>query len=214
MENYESEQIQSASENAVLALHFKELLSNTAEKEKTFEELEAVLGNSGFELATTESVREVFENQMLMTRSENFTRVLDLVTNKTPIFLENVEKQANMCKMVSGQGFRVAMTEGFSGSDVGGVVKTVISFSGDHLNQTEPIDKDNDLWRTKPNTAKVSLAGNGTIEAEDLEMVSFRFPVHMFPENMLTDDEKDALEEEGIKFVVRHYLNTTKKSIH
>lgn len=108
--------------------------------------------------------------------------------------------------MAAGNGFRTAMLEGFSGKDVGNVVKVVISFSGDNINQKSSIPRDNELWKTKPDTAAVSLIGRGTVIKEDVKMVSFRFPVKYFPEPYMTEEEKDLLEEAGIGFVVRHYV--------
>lgn len=175
-------------------------------QEQTFESLENTLLEHGFSLAGSIEAAEVIQSETLLCRSENFTKVLDLIESDTDLEINNADAWANMCTMSAGSGFKTAMLEGFSGKDVGGIVKVVISFSGEHLVSTASISKDNDLWKTKPETAAVSLAGQGVVTKDDLRMISFRFPVRFFPETHLSDEEKDRLEEEKINFIVRHYV--------
>jgi hypothetical protein len=137
---------------------------------------------------------------------------MELVLESTPIELPNEAEHANMCTMSSSNGYRVAMTEGFSGKDVNHAVKVVLSFVGTHLDKNAAIPKDSDLWHTKPETAAVSVAGSGEIYPEDIQMISFRFPVHLYPDHLLSEAEKDILEETGLGFVVRHY--TQKETAH
>lgn len=171
-----------------------------------FEDLENLLLESGFTLAGSIEVSEVLRSERLFCRSEQFTKVIDMIESNIELRIANTDAHANMCTMSAGSGFKVAMLEGFSGKDVGGAVKVVISFEGNNLNDTTQIPKENDLWRTKAETAAVSVAGRGVITKENLVMASFRFPVRYFPKSQLTEDEKDRLEEEGVDFIVRHYV--------
>jgi hypothetical protein len=182
-------------------------------REARFSHLESELFEAGFTRAAQGEVTQIFENGSLFCRSEAFSRVIDLLLEEAPIPI--VDKQrANMCMMASGNGFRVAMQEGFSGKDVDGMVKTVITFTPIHLTTKSKIDRENTLWNTKPQTAEVSLAGGGEIFSEDVMMVSFRFPIHHFPEDTLSQSEREQLEESGMRFIVRHYIPTPQRKDH
>lgn len=178
--------------------------------EDSFESLENFLLKHGFSLAGSIEASEIIRSETLLCRSENFSKVIDLIETSSSLEIKNPKNRANMCTMSAGSGFRVAMLEGFSGKDVGGAIKVVISFSGDHINSRSSIPKDNELWQTKAETAAVSLAAEGFVTPDDLKMVSFRFPVRFFPESHLSEEEKDRLEEEGVNFVVRHYVPNQK----
>ncbi|MEZ4194855.1 MAG: hypothetical protein R3B53_00420 [Candidatus Paceibacterota bacterium] len=52
---------------------------------------------------------------------------------------------------------KTAMQEGFSGREVGGIVKVIISFIGNNLSDRICDFQEDDLWETKPHTA--SFAG-------------------------------------------------------
>lgn len=200
--------------NRELAAEFRGLVSAETPVRSVFSNLETALVGEGFSLADANAASEILASNTLLCRSENFTKVLDLLTLGTPIEILNREHQANMCSVASGSGFRVAMTEGFSGEDVGDTVKTVITFRGEHLTERSSIPHSADLWQTKPQTAQVSLAGRGTVMLDDIEMVSFRFPVHLFPEELLTEEEREQLEDSGIHFIVRHYVPRIEKTTH
>jgi hypothetical protein len=202
------------SEIRKLAHNFQELPTHPNSESHVFENLESDLKEENFELATNIDVSEVFNDQSLLCRSETFSRVMDLLLSKNPLAVNHKLGEANMCVMATGAGFRTAMHEGFSGKDVGGIVKVVLSFKDTHLIKRENLTRDNKLWDSKPDTARVSLSGSGHIEFEDIEMVSFRFPIRYFPEDLLTEVEQDNLEAGGIKFVVRHYIPSTKKALH
>lgn len=181
-------------------------LENKALEDEAVTNLEKTLFKSDYTIAGSVEVAEVLSSEKLFCRSEQFTKVLDLIELDEPIAIENRDGLANICTISAGSGFKVAMLEGFSGKDVGGLVKAVVTFSGEHLTEHASISKDDELWQTKHDTASVSLIGRGEIKKEDVEMVSFRFPVQHFPEQMLTEEEKDRLEEVGVQFVVRHYV--------
>lgn len=172
-----------------------------------FETLEDNLEAAGFKLADSQTVHNILNDNSLFCRSENFGQVLDLVFHHNPINLSNKYSQANMCTMSSTNGYRVAMAEGFSGKDVGGVVKVVISFTGSHIKNNGRVPTHDNLWRLKPQTAEVSIIGTGEITPEDVKLISFRFPAKLYPEDRLTNDELDMLSDEGIQFIVRHYTN-------
>lgn len=174
--------------------------------EHVFEELEGDLHLAGFTLGKTQDVFAVMQRPQLLCRSESFSRVLDLLLIQKDIVLENQDEEANMCRMSSGAGFRVAMLEGFSGKEVGGIVKVVITFEGGHLVTQNHVKSDSRLWETKPETAQVSLVGKGKVLFEDIRMISFRFPIRFFPQSLLSQDEQERLEENQIFFVVRHYI--------
>lgn len=200
-----------------LASQFKELLDSETTisyEQSVFNNLEETLTEVGFSLGDTSDVLGVIYDDTLVCRSESFTRTLSALDQGNNIELSNQKNRANMCIMASGKGFKTAMQEGFSGKDVGGVVKVVISFAPQHLDTKTLVNKDDDLWRTKPETAQVSLVGNGLIELEDIKMISFRFPVKYFPENLLSEDEKNQHEEDKIGFIVRHYLPIKKETLH
>ena len=195
----------------LLAGGFRELARENNDA-SVFEELEIQLEQSGFGVADTSDVSAVLHNSSLFCRSENFSKVMELVLYKNPIKIQNETEHANMCIMSSSEGYRTAMSEGFSGKDVNHALKTVISFEGIHLSKHAAIPAESDLWKLKPKTAAVSVAGAGMIQAEDVKMISFRFPIHLYPEKFLTESEKDMLEEKGLGFVVRHY--TQKETAH
>lgn len=193
--------------NEELVHSFAVLAHTVAPELHPIANLETVLTQAGLRVATqNEIATDIFTNPALFCRSETFTRVLNLITQKEDISLDSAEKGANMCVMDLGKGFGIAMTEGFSGRDVANTLKTVITFRGNHLKTKELIPQESYLWEAKPNTAKVSLIGQGLITFADVAMVSFRFPIHLFPPSLLTEEEKDVLEEGGLKFIVRHYL--------
>lgn len=203
-----SEVKKSTDTTVALAEDFAALVKNPEAglETKAFEQLETVLFEHGYTIASSIEVGDILRSEHLLCRSEQFSKVIDLVEHDAAIPIVNPDKHANMCTVSSGSGFRVAMLEGFSGKDVGGVVKVVVTFSGEHIAQKTSIPREEDLWQTKPETAAVSLIGAGEIFKEDVEMLSFRFPVNYFPETHLTDEEKDRLEEEGVSFIVRHYV--------
>jgi hypothetical protein len=198
------------SESGILARRFQEL-SHTHER-GVFDELERDLLNAHYTVATPVEVTAIFNDHKLICRSEAFNRVMDLILTDDSILITN-KGRANMCIMAGGVGFRTAMQEGFSGKDVGGVVKTVITFMSDHLTTRTNVPTDDGLWDTKPDTAKISLVGGGKITSDDVAMVSFRFPIQYFPESMLTSAERDLLEESSIQFIVRHYIHHTEKTV-
>lgn len=176
-----------------------------------FEDIESDLRNAGLSLAESSAVSDVFQEQSYLCRSESFEKVINTVVMGQDIDITNKSDRANMCMMASGKGFRVAMTEGFSGKEVGAIVKVVIVFKRDHLTSLQPVEKDSSLWDTKRETAEVSLKGKGRISFEDIEMISFRFPVQHFSETLLTEEERDAIDDEKISFVVRHYIKNQEK---
>lgn len=185
-------------------------LENKSLEEEAIHNLEKTLFENDFSIAGSIEASDVLRSEKLLCRSEQFTRVLDLIEFDEPIAIENKDGLANMCTVSAGSGFRVAMLEGFSGKDVGGLVKVVMTFSGEHLTEHAPLAKDNELWQTKQETASVSLIGRGEVHKEDVQMVSFRFPIGHYPEHMLTEEEKDRLEEVGVQFIVRHYVPNKK----
>jgi hypothetical protein len=189
----------------MLAAGFREL-SNGVPDSIIFEKLEQELEKSGFELADRNTVSEILHDSSLFCRSENFSKAIDLTTDHIPIELQNGKDRANMCTMSSLEGYRTAMSEGFSGKDVEHAVKVVISFSGEHLDSHKTIPANDELWRLKPKTASVSLAGSGQITHDDVKMISFRFPISYYPENLLSESEDVSREENEIQFIVRHYI--------
>ncbi len=199
----QKEQIKS--EALKLAREFCSLAHTTPESVAVFEHLEEDLIDAGFMLAEKPVVAEILYNPSLRTRSELFTHAVDLILEEIPITLQSKQGDANMCIMASSQGFSTAMQEGFSGKDVEGMVKVVISFAPTHLRTEHTIPLTHDLWRTKPDTAQVSRSGEGTIQPEDVQLISFRFPIGHFPERLLTKEEQERLEDARISFVVRHY---------
>jgi hypothetical protein len=176
-------------------------------------ELESLLNDSGLTLANTSDVIHTFNDNSLLCRSESFSKVIDLLYG-TPLNIENPDNHANMCTMAGGSGFRTAMQEGFSGKDVNGTVKVVITFTGDHLDDQSSIPMNDDLWQTKPNTAQVSLRGEGTVTLADITMISFRFPVQYVPEAILTEDERELFEDDKLQFIVRHYCRESNTATH
>lgn len=200
-----------------LAEKFKQVRDSVenAESEEVlpFAELEAELHEAGFHLADTSEVIRNLNTDTLLCRSESFTKVLDLLHDQ-PVLLKNPDSHANMCIIASGAGFKTAMEEGFSGSDVGAMVKTVLTFEGNNLTKRNKIAQNDELWQHKPTTAQVSLCGEGAIESADVVMVSFRFPVKYLAEDILTESELDLLEDDALQFIVRHYVREAKTATH
>jgi hypothetical protein len=197
-----------------LASAFRSMSENGVVDRRLFSALESDLEAAGFALSGTNDVFEKMHDQGLLCRSESFGRVMDAIADGKDIDIENAGDEANMCVMAGGAGFRIAMLEGFSGKDVDGMVKVVISFRKDHLASADPIARDSRLWESKPETSEVSLRGRGRISPEDIEMASFRFPVRFFPEERLTEDEADRLVDGKIGFIVRHYIKTKSRTYH
>jgi hypothetical protein len=202
---------QEVKKSSLLAKNFSEQAPENLDH-TPFTELESALTQAGFTVADTLAVQEVFNNPTLFCRSENFSKTMDLILDQTPLTIENSDNHANMCTMSAATGYKIAMSEGFSGKDVGGVVKVVITFESTHITNHAHIDATDDLWKFKPQTAEVSIAGSGQIYPEDIAMISFRFPIHFYPEDKLSESEKELLDEEKISFVVRHY--TQKRAAH
>jgi hypothetical protein len=202
------------SKSVFFAQRFAKLSESRVVDATIFEELERTLTEKNFNLAPHSEVAKIFNDNSLLCRSENFSRTIDLLTDHHTLVIENDDSHANMCTMMSGQGFRIAMMEGFSGKDVKNNVKTVITFSGDHISDRHHVPSNDSLWETKPDTATVSVVGKGQIEYSDITMVSFRFPIHIFPSALLTEEEKDALEEKKTRFIVRHYVPNKKMTVH
>lgn len=195
----------------VLAKHFSEQVPENLDV-TAFTKLESALEQAGFTVANTLAVQEIFNDSTLLCRSENFSKTIDLILDHIPLSIENTDNHANMCTMSAASGYKVAMSEGFSGKDVGGLVKVVITFESTHITNLGHLDATNELWQFKPQTAEVSIAGSGQIYPEDIAMISFRFPIHFYPEDMLSESEQELLEEEKISFVVRHYVQ--KRATH
>lgn len=193
-------------ESARLAGLFRDMRTQGREDEHVFETLEEDLDLAGFALGETREVFEIMHEPGLLCRSEAFGRVMDLLLEQKAIEIENPEDDANMCRVDGGAGFRTAMLEGFSGRDVDGIVKIVMTFEGEHLVNCDPISRDSSLWETKPETAAVSLRGRGQVAFDDIRMVSFRFPVRFFPKDALMESEQDRFEDGQLAFVVRHYI--------
>lgn len=179
-----------------------------------FNTLENMLNAEGLQLATTPEVVKIFNETDIICRNESLTQTLKLIHTHTPITILNRNKHANMCRISFGNGFRVAMSEGFSGKEVGGKMNVVISFRDTNLVTKTNILPTDSLWELKPNTAKVSIVGSGIISFDDIQMVSFKFPVHLFPSRLLTVDEVDLLDEEKIHSIVRHYIRKDTKKPH
>lgn len=196
-----------------LAIGFRELVSHP-EENGVFKNFESDLTEKNFVLAEQNDVFEVFNDTELLCRSESFSRVMELVLDETPLAIKNKNNEANMCTIATGSGFKVAMQEGFSGKDVGSALKTVITFSSKHIETREQLAPTNRLWEMKPETAQVSLSGSGTIFPEDIRMISFRFPVRLYPSELLTETEMEQLEDNRIQFIVRHYIPNHKKTTH
>lgn len=196
---------ESITEIGKLVFDFKNLNEENLES-LAFQDLENTLESSGFTKGGSENTLAILHNNSLYCRSDSFTNILEVTVNEESISLTNPDKMANICKMNSSRGFKTAMTEGFAGEDVNHHVKSVVTFRGDGLEEKSPVPKDDKLWTTKPNTAESSLIGSGQITKDDVEMVSFRFPVSFYPAEMLTGDEEDKIEDSEIDFIVRHYI--------
>jgi hypothetical protein len=182
---------------------------------EVFRQLEQELRAAGFELATNQEVQQIFNEPSLICRSEVFRKALEMIEEQTPIELENSDNNANACRISGSQGFRVAMEEGFGNKEIDGKAKVVITFQGNHLEHQSSLKRDDELWQTKPNSAEVSLAVSGDVYFEDVKLVSFRFPVSLFPENMLSENEMELLEEANLPFIVRHYKPQAKdRTLH
>jgi hypothetical protein len=204
-------QSEQPNETARLAHLFRELGDLKEGADTVFEDLEDDLVAAGFELGDAYSVVNVLHDPMLYCRSESFTRVMELLLDKKDIDIKNSRDDANMCRVEGGAGFRVAMLEGFSGKDVDAATKVVMTFSGEHLTSHDSITRDSSLWQTKPETARVSLRGQGSVSFNDVQMVSFRFPAKFFPKDLLTEEERDRFEDGQSAFVVRHFVTGKKK---
>jgi len=212
---YEKQDKRVISSNEKKSVRLSKLVMNMNESNHSsiFQEIEEDMKESGFCLAETNDVVKIFQQQDLFCRSESFEKIIDALVVNQDIDIANYGNEANMCIMASGQGFRIAMTEGFSGKEVGAKVKVVIVFRKSDLLSIQSIEKDSALWDAKRETAEVSLQGKGKILSEDIKMVSFRFPIKYFPKNLLTEEEQDKLDDDKISFIVRHYIKKEKEQV-
>ncbi len=199
---------------SLLAKEFKDLITPEGDKEKTFTDLEQSLNEAGFEYATEAELSNILTEHSTLCRSESFSKVMSLILDHVPITLRDPEGEANMCRIASGDGFRVSLLEGFSGDDVANTVKTVITFRGNHLSSHTTINHNNSIWETKPETARVSVSGEGEIHLDDVKMVSFRIPTKLFPDHLHTETERELLEDDKIGFITRHFVPAIKKTVH
>ena len=179
---------------------------------EVFRNMERLLEDDGFSLSSNTETAQVLGDNSLFCRNESFSKVIDVLQGEDSVNISGNHGEANMCKMLSGDGFKTAMTEGFAGADVNNHVKAVISFEGHSLDSIDDIPKDSELWDRKPKTAQTSVTGSGVVSSDDIRMISLRFPVNFFPHKLMSDDELDLLEENQIGFIVRHYVK--EKSVH
>ncbi|MCD5382451.1 MAG: hypothetical protein LR017_04070 [Candidatus Pacebacteria bacterium] len=179
-----------------------------------YEQLELLLHESGFDQAAHQEVIQLFENLSLLCRSEEVSKALHLIRDNTDIELVNEDIHANMCTIAAGSGFSIAMTEGFSGKEVGNSLKCVLTFRGEHLAENLPIAEDDALHEYKPDTAAVSRAGSGNIAAEDVKMISFRVPITLFPPEKMSVPEQEMSDAGKLSFIVRHYTPSDNENTH
>lgn len=177
--------------------------------------LEKLFKEKGFEFSGTNEVSTMFQNPQLKCRSESLESVVGIIQGGKDVVIENPEDDANMCVMAGGRGFQRAMLEGFSERSVKGRVKVVVTFDSIDPNthreklSLKPIprysEKFQTLWDSRPETAQVSLRGSGSIDLDDIKMISLRLPIQYFS-SLLREDEQDEMEEGKISHIVRHYV--------
>jgi|GEM_PF-3592276 hypothetical protein len=200
-------------EEKLAAMLRKINMSEVSECLEFFETFREDLERSGFVQAGSAEAFDILHRDVLC-RSESFKKVISVLVDSDPIDIRNEDDGANMCVAAGGKGLRVALQEGFSGKDVNNMVKTVVTFRGEHLEFSETIARDAALWEVKPDTADVAMKGKGMIHSDDIEMVTFRFPASIVPESFLNDDEIDKRLEGKTQFVVRHYIRIKNRARH
>lgn len=186
-------------------------VQDEAGMEIAFTKLAEALESAGFAGADIDQVRGVIENSELFCRSESLVKVINALNNEDDICItERSEDAANMCRLNHGAGLRVAMNEGFSGKEVANIVKAVVTFKGNHIHSSHGIPDGSQMWTAKPETATHSLVGEGDITSDDIEMLTLRWPIRYFLKDKMTAEEIEALEDEKIQFVFRHYCRKNK----
>ena len=178
------------------------------EKEKYLdlvEKLEDELSLAGYTKADTHDLNAVFNDSSLLCRNEKLSKILDLVSKKTPIHISKYSEDLNLnaCHINRGEGFRVALEEGFGGMDINNKLQIVLSFSPENIREKRSAPVENPIWQTKPRTAKNSIQINGDIKFEDIRLISIRIPKSLLPSYYLENYEGNP----ETNFIVRHYIN-------
>ena len=176
-------------------------------KEVVLTELFEIITGYGYsDSYEPEELSNLFYTHNLLCRNEKLSNVLNAIKHNIPIRIENGSNQLNVCYM-NPDGFRVAMLEGFGGKEVGENIKTVITFEPSGLRELKTASQDDEIWGMKPDTASVSLSGNGEIRGIDISMITLRIPKTSVPDNLLTSDE---IMNEEQKFIFRRFIKNNR----
>jgi hypothetical protein len=147
---------------------------------------------------------------ILLTRKENVEIFLEHVVNGTALPVgrrlsnEELGTHANAAILGSrAEGLRLAFEEGFDKS-VGGKMSIVVCFDSDDL-EIHGISPDSTTSLNKPNTVSLMRSVRGEISLEHIRFVAIRWPKHIFPKALMTDDELDS---EG-QFIIRYFCPGT-----
>ena len=183
------------------SLSAKDILSH----EEVYTEVIDRVALSGYREADSGEVFSVLNDYDNLCRNENLEKVLDLIGGISSIKIKSFDNDLNLnsCKVMNGQGFRIAMIEGFGGASLGNKLQVVMTFKPNNITNKKQASASDEIYKTKPDTAKVSLQIEGEIKKEDVEMISIRIPKVLISEDYMTEEE---FENEESKFIIRHYI--------
>ena len=166
---------------------FKTLLNNF------LQELELGL-HLPLEEDVTTSYHEM-EQEKLLLRVENISRVMESIVEHKPISVGNKEDHYANSVVPNNDGIKIAFAEGRAPGPVriliGFDVRTAISYKPDSL-QVYEVDQDEEDLRDIELRKKTCRHVVGNIEPESIKHLVIRTPRKIFPEERLTDDERNS----------------------
>lgn len=90
---------------------------------------------AGYKKSDGGEVFSILNNPNNLCRNENLEKVLKLIDGQSDIKIKSFDNELNLnsCKVMGGQGFRIAMTEGFGGAALGNKIQVVLTFNPKHI---------------------------------------------------------------------------------
>lgn len=179
--------------------------SDKIQHQEIYSEIIEQILSSGYRPSDSGEVFSTLNNSSNLCRNESLEKVLKLINGDLDIKIKSFgdELNLNSCKVMGGQGFRVAMTEGFGGAVLGNKIQVVLTFDPKHVTSRREAKATDEIYKTKPNTTQVSLQIGGEIKSQDVEMISIRIPKILVGQDFMTEEEMDT---EDSRFIVRHFI--------
>lgn len=154
-----------------------------------------------FELHLSPDVSHIYsemQREQLLARVESVAKVLECIAEHKPISVGNAEHHYANAVTPEPEGLRIAMAEADAIGPVrllvGLDLKALIGFKTDHL---EVVEIDESEFDHRDTGLRSSLCRHvvGEILPEDLRYMIMRIPRRYFPEESLTDTEKEQTSQ-------------------